>query len=100
MDKLIEMLGKILKPLLSSKTLWTIIVAVAILSVAILVLSQSQGGGLTRFFGLGIFAPCDNSGAWECPRTWVGLAALVTFGLILARVLLWVIGRVRDQYFT
>lgn len=80
MDKLIEMLGKILKPLLSSKTLWTIIVAVAIFSLAYLVIFDNGG-----------FLPS---------RSWAVAAAFVSLSLILARVVIWVVGRVRDQYFT
>jgi hypothetical protein len=29
----------------------------------------------------------------------VGLAALVTIGLILAKVVIWIIGQVRERYF-
>ncbi|MGD9318159.1 MAG: hypothetical protein PVG56_15090, partial [Anaerolineae bacterium] len=60
MDKLLETLGKILEKLLSSKTLWIIIIMVAILSVAILVISSDPTWA--RRFGLEDFASCDEGG--------------------------------------
>jgi hypothetical protein len=92
MDKLIETLGKILESLLSSKTLWIIIVAVAILSFGLLAISGNEK--LAAFFGINGLMGNPSS------REVVGLAALVSLGLILARVVIWVVGRVREQYFT
>jgi hypothetical protein len=100
MDKLFETLGKILEKLLSSKTLWIIILVVAILSVAILAMTRDPAkvSELGKFFALEMFVPCEPAG-WKCPRTWVGLAALVSIALILAKVVIWIIGRIRERYF-
>jgi hypothetical protein len=95
MEKLIEMIGKIVQALLSSKTLWLIIVAVAIFSIAILAISRTA---LASFFGIQMFATCGEAST-VCSRTVIGLAALVSLALILARILIWVIGLLRDQFF-
>lgn len=84
MDKLLETLGKILEKLLSSKTLWTIIVAVAICTTLL-----TLGGG--SLLGLGTFVSRYS--------TLIRLAALVSICLILAKIVIWIIERIRERYF-
>jgi hypothetical protein len=93
MEKLIKALGKILEALLKSKTVLLLLIVVAILSVAILAMTTVPpvipGGD---FFGLGTFASGSS-------RRLAGLAALVSIILILVRVVVWIIGKVREKYF-
>ncbi len=83
MEKLIELLGKAFKAILSSKTLWLIVVAIAIFTLALLVINHytPEGG----FFGI--------SGFMGLCGVWVGPIALASIALILARAAIWVLGQ-------
>lgn len=82
MEKLIELLGKAFKALLSSKTLWLIVVAIAIFTLALLLI---DGTGLRRFFRISEFM--NNYGKW------IGPVALASIALILAKAAIWVLGQ-------
>jgi hypothetical protein len=80
LEKLIKLLGKIIKALFSSKIFWIIVVAVAIFSLAALYLYNAQG---VTVLDLKL----------------VVRAALVSIALIAAKIIIWVIGLIRDQFF-
>jgi hypothetical protein len=89
MEKLIELLGKIIQPLLSSKTLWFIVVAAAIFTLALLLLPQP----ILEPLGVWAFAQNPDN------RPYIGLLALASIVLILVKAAIWVFGLLRDKFF-
>lgn len=77
LGKLLGLLGKIIEGIFSSKTFWLIVIAVAIFSLALLYI---PGSGLAPYASL------------------IKLAALASIALILARVIIWVVGLLLKQF--
>jgi hypothetical protein len=90
MEKLLELLGKIIEAVLSLFTLETIrfiAIVAAIFTLALLFLPDSI---LTQF---GVLTFRNNN------QQWIGLVALASIALILAQVAIWVLGLIKDQFF-
>jgi hypothetical protein len=82
LGKLIGLLGKIIEGIFSSKTFWLLVVAVAIFSLVAWQLSEREG------------APQFFVGHQEL---WIGIA-IASIALILARVIIWVVGLLLEQF--
>lgn len=102
-EKLIEILGKIIQGVFSAQTFWLIVVALAIF------------GGVAAIPNIGIIPEdpfrvilpcpreqpdCENPPCLELPWPEPKVIALGAVALLLAKVVVWVVRRVVDQYFT
>ena len=100
MDKLIEMLGKLVQALLKAKTLWFIIVVVAVFSLLLLLLNgdasvsaEQDTSFLTKlkdFFNV--------SGFMGTYGQWIGPLALASMSLIVVKVVAELIGLLKDRF--
>jgi multisubunit Na+/H+ antiporter MnhB subunit len=95
MEKLFKALGKMLESVLTSKTALLMLIVVAILSLAILALAETPVG---TFFGLDNFVKCEDD-MLICPRAVVGLLGFISIILILVRIVVSIIGKIREKYF-
>jgi hypothetical protein len=86
MDKLVELIGKILEKLTSAKLIWTIIIAIAIFAL-IYVLS-----GSTLNIGSCFSGTCDT-------KTVVSALGLVAGSLIASAIIVWAAGLIKNKYF-
>lgn len=77
LGKLLGLLGKIIEGIFSSKTFWLIVVAVAIFSL------------VARQLG--------EQGFLDQKQVWTGIA-IASIALILARVIIWVVGLLLKQF--
>jgi hypothetical protein len=98
MDKLIESITKVIEAIFSSKLLWLIIVALAILGV--IILSVVSDGDSADFWGmkellglLSVGSEAPGNGGTVLNKPLVGLVTLGAIALILAKVVLWIAQR-------
>jgi magnesium-transporting ATPase (P-type) len=82
LGKLLGLLGKIIEGIFSSKTFWLIVVAVAILSLAAVFIYQSADRQELFPFGIEV---------WRA-------IAVASIALVLARVIIWVVGLLLKQF--
>ncbi len=124
MEKLIELLGKIVQALFSSKTLWFIVVTTAIFTLVLLLIANTTpcdsaptptptpmlmptptGTPASTPTPTETPAPesCQDflgvSGFAQKNKAPIGLVALVSIALILAKAVIWIVGLIKDQFF-
>ncbi len=91
MDKLVELIGKILEKLTSAKLLWTLLIAIVIFA---LIYVFSKGAfNVDGCLKKGI-------GSASCPSAMiVSIVGLVAGSLIAATIVVWAAGLIKNKYF-
>ncbi len=92
MDKIVELIGKLVEKLTSAKLLWTLLIAIVIFGLTVVI-----AGTNTTLFGLNCLS--GNTTPKCVPANLVGIATLVAIALIVGAIVVWIAGRIKERYF-